>query len=95
MAPPRALSQEHEARAAELYREGWSVQQIAYRFHVARSTVQLALKRQGVVLNRTPQQGRELARTSSFEQYRRSIRPAYVSLINAVSGWSRNQGATQ
>lgn len=94
MAPPRALSQEQEARAADLYRDGWSEQQIAYRMHVARSTVQLALKRQGVA-KRTHEEGRKAARASSFEQYRRSIRPAYVSLINAVSGWSRNQGATQ
>lgn len=95
MAPPRALTDTQEATAADLYRQDWSVQQIAWRFHVARSTVQLALKRQGVVLNRTPQQGREAARSSGWNEYRKSIRPTYVSLINAVSDWSRPQGATQ
>jgi transposase len=85
----RAFNAEQDALALRLYREGWSAPQIADRMKVNKSTVLAALSRMGEP-RRTAQQGRESARASGYQQYRKDNRPAYVSLVNAVSTWRTN-----
>lgn len=86
MGTPRAFTDEQDAQVVCLYREGWSAPQIADRFKVNKSTVIAALKRMNEP-RRAHQAGRESARASGYQQYRKANRPAYVSLVNAVSTW--------